>query len=85
MPGAMVSTLLVVAAWAYFIWTGSISTHLADVRDCQPAARVRRAGGRDDRHHQRRQGALRVGHLRPLAFVSITTLTAGALSVRDNF
>ena len=26
MPGAMVSTLLVVAAWGYFIWAGSIST-----------------------------------------------------------
>ena len=26
MPGAMVSTALVVAAWAYFIWAGSIST-----------------------------------------------------------
>ena len=26
MPGAVVSTALVVAAWAYFIWTGSITT-----------------------------------------------------------
>ena len=26
MPGACVTTALVVLAWAYFIWTGSIST-----------------------------------------------------------
>ena len=26
LPGSVVSTLLVVSAWAYFIWTGSIST-----------------------------------------------------------
>ena len=31
------------------------------------------------------QGALRLGHAVPLSFVVVTTLTAGVLSVRDNF
>ena len=37
---------------------------LADVRHRQPAARLGRARGRHDDHHQQRQGALRVGDAR---------------------
>jgi carbon starvation protein len=85
MPGAMVSTFLVVAAWAYFIWAGSISTiwPMFGIAN-QLLAAVALAVGTTV--------IINVGRARyawvtitPLAFVSVTTLAAGALSVRDNF
>ena len=61
------------------------SCDLADVRDRQPAARGRGSASQ-------RRSAINVGKARyawvtllPLAFVSIITLTAGVLGVRDNF
>ncbi len=60
--------------------------HLADVRHRQPVARRRRAGRRHDHHHQYRPRQVRVGdRSSPLCFVAATTLTAGYMSVRDNF
>ena len=85
MPGAMLSTLLVVSAWGYFIWAGSISTiwPMFGIAN-QLLASVALAVGTTI--------ILNVGRARyvwvtllPLGFVSITTLTAGVLSVRDNF
>jgi carbon starvation protein len=85
MPGSVVSTLAVVCAWAYFIWTGSISTiwPMFGIAN-QLLASVALAVGTTI--------IINIGKARyawvtlvPLAFVSITTLTAGVLSVRDNF
>jgi carbon starvation protein len=85
MPGAIVSTLLVVCAWAYFIWTGSIGTIwpmfgianqlLAAVALAVATTIIINTG----------KARYAWVTLAPLAFVSITTLTAGVLSVRDNF
>jgi carbon starvation protein len=84
-PGAVFSTLLVVSAWGYFIWAGSISTiwPMFGIAN-QLLAAVALAVGTTI--------IINVGRVRyawvtlaPLAFVSTTTLTAGVLSVRDNF
>src|SRR6187549_1971182 len=85
MPGAAVSTALVVAAWAYFIWAGSISTiwPMFGIAN-QLLASVALAVGTTVIINAGRARYAWVTLL-PLAFVAITTLTAGALSVRDNF
>ena len=85
MPGAIISTLMVVCAWAYFIWTGSIGTIwpmfgianqlLAAVALAVATTIVINTG----------KARYAWVTLVPLAFVSVTTLTAGVLSVRDNF
>src|SRR5574338_1532544 len=84
-PGAVASTLIVVCAWAYFIWTGSISTiwPMFGIAN-QLLAAVALAVGTTIIINQ---GTARYAWvtLVPLAFVSVTTLTAGVLSVRDNF
>jgi carbon starvation protein len=85
LPGSIVSTLLVVFAWGYFIWTGSISTiwPMFGIAN-QLLASVALAVGTTI--------IINLGKARyawvtivPLTFVSVTTLTAGVLSVRDNF
>ncbi len=85
LPGAVVSTLAVVCSWAYFIWTGSISTiwPMFGIAN-QLLAAVALAVGTTI--------IINMGKVRyswvtivPLSFVSVTTLTAGVLSVRDNF
>src|SRR3954466_10542505 len=85
LPGAMFSTLLVVASWAYFIWAGSISTiwPMFGIAN-QLLASVALAVGTTVIINAGRARYAWVTML-PLAFVSVTTLTAGALSVRDNF
>jgi carbon starvation protein len=85
MPGAVLSTLLVVVAWGYFIWTGSIGTIwpmfgianqlLAAVALAVATTIIINTG----------KARYAWVTLVPLSFVSITTLTAGVLSVRDNF
>jgi carbon starvation protein len=84
-PGSVVSTLLVVCSWAYFIWTGSVSTIwpmfgianqlLASVALAVGTTIIINAG----------KGRYAWVTAMPLSFVSITTLTAGVLSVRDIF
>jgi carbon starvation protein len=85
MPGAIVATLMVVSAWSYFIWNGSISTiwPMFGIAN-QLLASVALAIGTTI--------IINMGKARyawvtavPLAFVATTTLTAGVLSVRDNF
>jgi carbon starvation protein len=85
MPGAVVSSVLVVAAWAYFIWAGSISTiwPMFGIAN-QLLASVALAVGTTVIINAGRARYAWVTLL-PLAFVALTTLTAGALSVRDNF
>ncbi len=85
LPGALVSTFLVVASWAYFIWAGSISTIwpmfgianqlLASVALAVATTVIINAG-------RSRYAWVTVV---PLSFVAVSTLTAGVLSVRDNF
>src|SRR5436190_16295464 len=84
-PGAMISTALVVAAWAYFIWAGSISTiwPMFGIAN-QLLASVALAVGTTVIVNAGRARYAWVTLL-PLSFVAITTLTAGAMSVRDNF
>ena len=85
MPGAMTSTFLVVAAWAYFIWAGSISTiwPMFGIAN-QLLASVALAVGTTVTINAGRARYAWVTIL-PLSFVSVTTLTAGAMSVRDSF
>jgi carbon starvation protein len=85
LPGAMISTLLVVTGWAYFIWAGSISTiwPMFGIAN-QLLASVALAVGTTVIINAGRARYAWVTIV-PLAFVAITTLTAGALSVRDNF
>ncbi len=85
MPGSVISTLLIVSAWSYFIWNGSINTiwPMFGIANQLLAATALAVGTTI---------IINMGKARyawvtavPLAFVSVTTLTAGVLSVRDNF
>jgi carbon starvation protein len=85
MPGAFFTTGLVVVAWAYFIWTGSISTIwpmfgianqlLATIALAVGTTCIIAAG--------RRKYAWVTAA--PMTFLAISTLSAGFLSVKDNF
>jgi carbon starvation protein len=85
LPGALASTALVVAAWAYFIWAGSISTiwPMFGIAN-QLLASVALAVGTTVIINAGRARYAWVTLL-PLSFVAVSTLSAGALSVRDNF
>jgi carbon starvation protein len=84
-PGTLASSALVVAAWAGFILTGSISTIwpmfgianqlLASVALCVGTTVLFNTG----------RARYAWVTLAPLAFVATTTLTAGYLSITDNF
>jgi carbon starvation protein len=84
-PGAIISTLMVVSSWAYFIHTGSISTiwPMFGIAN-QLLAAVALAVATTIIINTGKAKYLWVT-LVPLAFVAVTTLTAGVLSVRDNF
>jgi carbon starvation protein len=85
LPGAYISTAVVVFAWAYFIWAGSISTIwpmfgtanqlLAGVALAVATSAIINAG--------------KVRYvwvtMIPMFFVSITTLVAGYFNVVDNY
>ena len=84
-PGAVLSTLLVVFGWAYFIWTGNISTiwPMFGIAN-QLLAAVALAVATTILINLGRTRYVWVTVV-PLAWVSTTTLTAGYQSVRDNF
>jgi carbon starvation protein len=84
-PGTIISTSLVVIAWSYFVWTGSVTTiwPMFGIAN-QLLAAVALAVGTTIIINIGKQRYAWVT-LVPLAFVSITTLSAGVLSVRDNF
>ena len=85
LPGSIVTSLLVVAAWAAFIWSGSISTIwpmfgianqlLAAVALCVATTMIVNSG----------RARYAWVTLVPLAFVSTTTLVAGFKSITDIF
>src|SRR5437870_6051357 len=85
MPGSIIATTLVVLAWAYFIFTGSISTiwPMFGIAN-QLLAVVALALGTTVIINIGR-GKYAWVTLAPMCFVATTTLTAGFLSVRDNF
>ena len=82
---ALASTIIIVSAWGYFLWTGSIGTlwPLFGIAN-QLLAGVGLAIATTM--------LINMGRVRyvwatvlPLLFISVTTMTAGYLSVRDNF
>jgi carbon starvation protein len=84
-PASLASTSVIVLAWAYFIWTGSIDTlwPMFGIAN-QLLAGVALAVGTTV--------IINIGRAKyawatfaPMCFVAITTLTAGYMSVRDNF
>jgi carbon starvation protein len=85
MPGAWATTLAIVAGWASLIWNGSISTLwpmfgvanqlLASVALCVATTMLVNTG----------KSRYAWTTLLPLAFVATTTLSAGWLSITDNF
>ncbi|HUR38899.1 MAG TPA: carbon starvation protein A [Planctomycetota bacterium] len=85
MPGAVISTLVVVLCWSYFIWTGSIDTiwpmfgianQLLAAIALSVATTVMVNAGR---------GRYAAVTLVPMAFVMTTTLTAAWQLVTDRF
>ncbi len=85
LPGTLLSTLVVVVGWSYFILTGSISQIwpmfgianqlLAAVALCVGTSVIVNSG----------RARYAWVTLAPLAFVATTTLYAGYLSITDNF
>jgi len=85
LPGALVTTLLVVFSWSYFIGTGSIATiwPMFGIANQLFAAVALSVGTTI---------LINIGRARyawvtmvPLGFLSVTTLTAGFLSVKNQF
>jgi carbon starvation protein len=84
-PGTVISTLLVVASWAYFIATGSIDTiwPMFGIANQLLAAIALAVGTSVIINSGRARYAWATAV--PMLFVAVTTITAGVLSIRDNF
>ena len=85
LPGSLGSTAIMVLTWGYFIWTGSINTiwPMFGIAN-QLLASVALAVGTTIIINIGRARYAWVTFL-PLCFMTTTTLTAGYMSVRDNF
>jgi carbon starvation protein len=85
LPGSIISTVLMVLAWGYFIWTGNISTvwPMFGVAN-QLLAVVAFAVGTTLVINLGRARYAWITFL-PLCFITVTTLTAGFLNIRDNY
>jgi carbon starvation protein len=85
LPGTAFASLLVVAAWGYFIQTGTISTiwPMFGIANQLLAAMALSIGTTVIIKSGRARYAFVT--IVPLAFVTTTTLTAGFLSITDNF
>jgi len=85
LPGSLISTVLMVLAWGYFIWTGNISTvwPMFGVAN-QLLAVVAFAVGTTLVINLGRAKYAWITFL-PLCFITVTTLTAGFLNIRDNY
>jgi carbon starvation protein len=85
LPGTLLSTGLIVAGWTYFILTGSIATiwPMFGIAN-QLLAAIALAVGTTILINAGR-GRYAWATIVPMAFVAVTALTAGFLSVRDNF
>ncbi len=85
LPGALLSTALIVFGWAYFIWAGSISTIWPMFGTAnQLLASVALAVGTSAIINSGKKKYVWVT-LIPLAFVATTTLTACWINITDNF
>jgi carbon starvation protein len=85
LPGALISSALVVFGWAYFIWTGSISTIWPMFGTAnQLLASVALAVGTSAILNSGKKKYAWVT-LVPLLFVATTTLSACWLNITDNF
>jgi carbon starvation protein len=84
-PGSILTTLAIVFSWSYFIWTGNISTiwPMFGIAN-QLLAVVALAVGTTVLINLGRSRYAWVT-LAPMTFLSVTTLSAGWLSVRNNF
>jgi carbon starvation protein len=85
LPGSVISSLLIVGAWGYFIRTGTISTiwPMFGIANQLLAAMALSIGTTVIiRSGKARYAWVTLG---PLAFVATTTLSAGWLSITDNF
>ena len=67
-PGACITTTLLVLAWGYFIWTGSISTIWPMFGVANQLLASCRALGRDDDSGQQGQGPVHLGDARAALF-----------------
>jgi carbon starvation protein len=85
LPGTLGSTIVIVLSWGYFIWTGDISSvwPLFGVAN-QLLAVVALAVATTLVINIGRQKYVWVTFL-PLCFLTVTTLTAGVLNIRDNY
>jgi len=85
LPGTLGSTIVIVLSWAYFIWTGNVSSvwPLFGVAN-QLLAVVALAVATTLVINIGRQKYVWIVFL-PLCFITITTLTAGVLNIRDNY
>jgi len=85
MPGTLAASAVVVGAWAYFIHTGTVSTiwPMFGIANQLLAAMALSIGTTVIINSGRARYAWVT--LLPLAFVATTTLTAGWLSIVDNF
>jgi carbon starvation protein len=85
MPSALMSSGLMVLGWAYFIWTGSINTiwPMFGIAN-QLLGSVALAVGTTIIINAGRARYAWVTFV-PLCFLSASTLTAGYMSIRDNF
>jgi carbon starvation protein len=85
LPGSLISTMLVVLGWGYFIWTGNISTiwpMFGTANQLLAAVALAVASS----------AIINAGKVRyvwvtlvPMLFVATTTLTAGWMNITDNF
>jgi len=85
LPGSIISSGVIVTSWSYFIWNGSINTiwPMFGIAN-QLLAAVALAVATTIVINMGRARYAWVTAV-PLVFVSVTTLSAGVLSVRDNF
>ncbi len=85
LPASLTASALIVLPFCYFIWTGSINTiwPMFGIANQLLAAVALAVGTTIIINEGRRQYAWVT--FVPLVFVTVTTLAAGALSVRDNY
>jgi carbon starvation protein len=85
MPGSLGATAFMVLAWGYFIWTGNINTiwPLFGIAN-QLLGAVALAVATTVLINMGRTKYAWVPFV-PMCFLSVTTLTAGFMSIRDNF
>jgi len=85
LPGSLVTTLLIVAGWTYFVWTGNISTiwPMFGIANQLLAAVALTVATTVIINSGRAKYAWVTAV--PLTFLSITTLTAGVLSVKNQY